>query len=86
MKGDHFVGKYYVVFDQQYKHEQEAFIQTGISKEDAEKEAPIFKKVSRATSNAKDKDVIQLQKMNNWVYEGFTSTYDQMGVYFDKIL
>ncbi|MEC8610958.1 MAG: arginine--tRNA ligase [Bacteroidota bacterium] len=87
MKGDHFVGKYYVVFDQQYKHEQEALIQTGMSKEDAEKEAPIFKKAQELLVKweAKDKDVIQLwQKMNNWVYEGFTSTYDQMGVYFDK--
>ena len=87
MKGDHFVGKYYVVFDQQYKREQEALIQTGMSKEDAEKEAPIFKKAQELLIKweAKDKDVIELwQKMNNWVYEGFATTYDQMGVCFDK--
>ena len=30
-------------------------------------------------------EVIALwEKMNNWVYDGFTSTYDRMGVNFDK--
>ncbi|MGC6470204.1 MAG: arginine--tRNA ligase [Flavobacteriales bacterium] len=87
MKGDHFVGKYYVVFDQHYKKEQEALIQTGMSKDDAEKEAPIFKKAQELLIKweAKDKEVIELwKKMNNWVYDGFATTYDRMGVSFDK--
>ena len=87
LKGDHFVGKYYIIFDQQYKKEQQALIQKGMSKDHAEKEAPIFKKAQKLLIKweAKDKEVIELwQKMNNWVYDGFATTYDRMGVGFDK--
>ena len=87
LKGDHFVGKYYIIFDQQYKKEQQALIQKGMSKDDAEKEAPIFKKAQELLIKweAKDKEVIELwQKMNNWVYDGFATTYYRMGVGFDK--
>ena len=87
MKGDHFVGKYYVIFDKYYKAEQAELVESGMSKEDAEKQAPLFKKAQELLRQweAKDTEVIALwQKMNNWVYDGFASTYDRMGVNFDK--
>lgn len=87
IKGDHLVGKYYVVFDQQYKKEQQALIAQGRSKEEAEKESPIFKRAQELLIKweAKDKEVIKLwQMMNAWVYDGFEQTYQRMGVSFDK--
>ena len=87
MKGDHFVGKYYVIFDKQYRAEQEELVGQGMSKEDAEKEAPLFKKAQDLLRKweAKDKEVIALwEKMNSWVYDGFSNTYKRMGVDFDK--
>ncbi len=87
MKGDHFVGKYYVIFDKHYRAEQAELVESGMSKEDAENQAPLFKKAQELLRQweAKDAEVIALwEKMNNWVYDGFASTYDRMGVNFDK--
>ena len=87
MKGDHFVGKYYVIFDKHYRAEQEELVNQGMSKDDAEKEAPLFKKAQDLLRKweAKDKEVIALwEKMNSWVYDGFSNTYKRMGVKFDK--
>ena len=87
IKGDNFVGKYYVIFDKHYRAEQNELVKSGMSKEDAEKEAPLFKKAQELLRQweAKDAEVIALwEKMNNWVYAGFASTYDRMGVNFDK--
>jgi len=87
MKGDHFVGKYYVIFDQHYKSQQEQLILKGLTKADAEKQAPLFKKAQDLLIKweAKDAETIALwQKMNGWVYDGFESTYRRMGVDFDK--
>ena len=87
IKGDHFVGKYYVIFDKHYRAEQSELVENGMSKEDAEKQAPLFKKAQELLRQweAKDAEVIALwEKMNNWVYDGFASTYDRMGVEFDK--
>ncbi|MBJ59380.1 MAG: arginine--tRNA ligase [Flavobacteriales bacterium] len=87
IKGDHFVGKYYVIFDKHYRVEQAELVESGMSKEDAEKQAPLFKKAQELLRQweAKDSEVIALwQKMNNWVYSGFASTYDRIGVNFDK--
>jgi len=87
MKGDHFVGKYYVIFDKYYRAEQAELVESGMSKEDAEKQAPLFKKAQELLRQweAKDAEVIALwEKMNNWVYDGFALTYDRMGVNFDK--
>jgi arginyl-tRNA synthetase len=87
IKGDHLVGKYYVEFDKHYKKEITELITTGISKEQAEKEAPIFKKAKDMLVKweAKDVEVRALwEKMNGWVYEGFSTTYSRIGVDFDK--
>lgn len=88
MKGDHFVGKYYVEFDKHYKIEMEALIATGVSKEDAMQEAPLFKETQQMLKKWEegDSEVVALwEKMNSWVYDGFESTYKAMGVDFDKL-
>ena len=42
LKGDKFVGDYYIKFDQVYKKEVEALIKNGSSEEDAKQNAPIL--------------------------------------------
>lgn len=88
IKGDHLVGKYYVLFDKHYKKEVEEMVTGGIDKETAEKTAPILLKAQELLRKweAKDKDTISLwEKMNGWVYKGFDETYYRMGVDFDKV-
>jgi arginyl-tRNA synthetase len=88
MKGDHLVGKYYVVFDRQHKSEVKDLVEKGLSEADAEKQAPIMKLAIEMLQKweAKDKATIELWgTMNNWVYSGFASTYKRMGVDFDKL-
>lgn len=87
IKGDHLIGKYYVEFDKYYKEEVAELIDSGMKKESAEKEAPIFKKAQQMLVKweAKDAEVRMLwEKMNSWVYEGFAITYARLGVDFDK--
>jgi arginyl-tRNA synthetase len=88
IKGDHLVGKYYVLFDKQYKSEIAALLAQGVSEADAEREAPIMKQAIDLLRKweAKDTDTMGLWKrMNGWVYDGFDKTYRQMGVAFDKL-
>lgn len=87
-KGDHFVGDYYVKFNDEYKKQVEELIATGVSKEDAEKQAPIMKATQQMLLDweAGKPDVIELWKnMNSWVYDGFDTTYKTIGSDFDKI-
>ncbi|RXK85610.1 arginine--tRNA ligase [Filimonas effusa] len=86
-KGDHFVGDYYVKFNDIYKAEVEALLAKGLAKEEAEKEAPIMKAAQQMLVDweAGKPEVIALwQRMNNWVYQGFDATYKQIGSDFDK--
>ncbi|MCB9365319.1 MAG: arginine--tRNA ligase [Flavobacteriales bacterium] len=88
LKGDHLVGKYYVEFDKAYKQEIEALVNFGIEKEQAEKEAPIFKEAQAMLLKWEqgDEEVVALWKtMNTWVYDGFDVTYNTMGVDFDEL-
>lgn len=88
LKGDHLVGKYYVEFDKAYKKEISQLIEKGLTKEEAEKEAPIFKQAQEMLLKWEngDKEVVDLwKKMNGWVYQGFDVTYQTMGVDFDEI-
>lgn len=43
IKGDHLVGDYYVLFGQKHKEQIVELVNQGLSKEDAEKEAPVMK-------------------------------------------
>ena len=87
IKGDHFVGKYYVLFDKQYKKEIAELIDKGIDSKLAEEKAPILLKAKEMLLRweKKEKSVIDLwKKMNSWVYDGFEKTYNRLGVDFDK--
>lgn len=87
MKGDHFVGKYYVIFDKEYKKQIDELVTEGQSEEEAKKNAPIILEAQEMLQKweAGDSEVVKLwETMNNWVYKGFESTYNRMGVDFDK--
>lgn len=87
LKGDHLVGKYYVVFDKEYKKEIEALKSEGQSEDEAKKNAPLIQEaqVMLQKWEAGDEEVLNLWKtMNGWVYAGFDKTYKQLGVDFDK--
>ncbi len=88
IKGDHFVGDYYVLFGNELKKQVEAGIQSGLTKERAEKEAPLMKDAQQMLVDweAGKPDVIVLWRMmNSWVYAGFDITYKRIGSDFDKI-
>lgn len=86
-KGDHFVGDYYVKFNDEYKKQVTELMTAGKTKEEAEKEAPIMKATQQMLLDweAGKPEVIELWKtMNSWVYAGFDVTYKKIGSDFDK--
>jgi arginyl-tRNA synthetase len=86
-KGDHFVGEYYVKFNDEYKKQVEELIAGGMKKEEAEKEAPIMKGTQQMLldwENGKPEVIELWKKMNSWVYEGFDVTYKRIGSDFAK--
>ena len=87
LKGDHLIGKYYVLFDKLYKAEIENLVLGGMQKEEAEKKAPIMLEAQNLLLKWEngDAETITLWKlMNGWVYDGFNATYKNIGVDFDK--
>ena len=87
-KGDHFVGDYYVKFNDEYKKQVGELIKGGMQKEDAEKDAPIMKSAQQMLFDweAGNPEVLELwKKMNSWVYQGFDVTYKRIGTDFAKI-
>lgn len=88
IKGDHLVGKYYVEYDRRFKEEVQHLVNKGMTKEEAEKSAPIAKEIQEMLLKweAGDPETIALwKKMNGWVYDGFDVTYKLLGADFDKI-
>ena len=86
-KGDHLVGKYYVLFDKEYKRQIDELRSFGQTEEEAKKNAPIIKEAQEMLQQweAGNEKVISLWKMMNlWVYDGFGKTYEALGVNFDK--
>ncbi len=87
-KGDHLVGKYYVLFDKKYREQQSELQSQGYTAEEASKEAPIFKEAQKMLLQweASDSQTVALwEKMNSWVYSGFSQTYKRLGVDFDQL-
>ncbi|HVZ97330.1 MAG TPA: arginine--tRNA ligase [Chitinophagaceae bacterium] len=87
-KGDHFVGDYYVKFNDEYKNEVKELTDKGIDEKQAEKDAPIMKEAQQMLLDWEQgkPDVVQLWKtMNGWVYKGFDKTYKRIGADFDQI-
>lgn len=88
IKGDHLVGKYYVVFDKEYKKQHQELTEKGYTKDEAVKKAPILLEAQEMLQKWEEGDketVAKWKKMNSWVYDGFNATYDRMGVEFDQI-
>jgi arginyl-tRNA synthetase len=87
IKGDHLVGKYYVLFDKAYKEQVEELVAQGTDKEEAKKKAPLMLEAQEMLLKWEQGDahVVSLWKqMNSWVYAGFDETYRNIGVDFDK--
>ena len=87
LKGDHLVGKYYVIFDKEYKKQIATLKSTGQTEDEAKKNAPVIKQAQEMLLKweAGDPAVKELwSKMNGWVYEGFGETYKMLGVDFKK--
>ena len=88
MKGDHLVGKYYVIFDQHYKAEVKELMAQGMSEDEAKRQAPLIQEAQRMLlaweqGNPEVRNLWHM--MNGWVYAGFDETYRKLGVDFDKI-
>ena len=70
LKSDHFVGKYYVMFEQKLK-------------EDASLKDKVQKMVLQWEQG--DKETVALwKKMQKWALDGYKETYERLGVKFDK--
>ncbi len=86
-KGDHFVGDYYVKYNDAYKAEVAALVAGGMLQETAEKEAPILKGAQAMLLQWEQGDAATIdlwKRMNAWVYEGFEVTYKKIGSDFLK--
>ncbi len=87
LKGDHLVGKYYVIFDKEYKKEIELLKAQGQTEEEAKKNAPLIQEAQKMLLDweSGNAEVLALWiRMNGWVYDGFEVTYKNLGVDFDK--
>ena len=88
LKGDKLVGKYYVLFDKNYKEQIAELVASGIAEEKAAQDARIMQEAREMLQQweADEPKVKTLwATMNGWVYEGFESTYARLGVNFDKL-
>ena len=87
LKGDKLVGNYYVAFDKAYKEEINQLMAEGKTEEEAKKQAPILLEAQEMLLKweAGDTAVKALwSTMNQWVYDGFATTYKNLGVDFDS--
>ncbi|MDO9339954.1 MAG: arginine--tRNA ligase [Bacteroidales bacterium] len=88
MKGDHLVGKYYVLFEKEYRIQIEKLMIEGIDETEAKNSAPLMRETREMLLKweAGDNEIFDFWKMmNSWVYAGFDETYKKLGVDFDKI-
>jgi|TARA_B110000263_G_scaffold246089_1_gene256623 arginyl-tRNA synthetase len=87
IKGDKFVGKFYVMFENEHKRQVTKLVNDGLSMDEANSSTEIMKMAKEVLLKweNKDKKIISLwKKMNAWVYDGFNKTYDLIEVDFDK--
>lgn len=87
IKGDHFVGGFYVEYSRIADAETQALVATGLTPEAAAKAAPIVLEAQEMLRKweAGDAEVLHLwNTMNNWVYAGFQETYQRIGIDFEK--
>jgi arginyl-tRNA synthetase len=87
VKGDALVGKYYVAFEQQYQKEIQVLLDKGLETDKAKSQAPIMLAAQKMLRDweAGEESVRSLwSTMNQWVYDGFADTYQNLGVDFDS--
>lgn len=87
IKGDHFVGSYYVAYNTIVTQQAQPWVDQGVERREAEKNTAIYAMAHDMLLKweAGDPEVRKLwQQMNNWVYEGFKETFSQIGVDFEK--
>jgi arginyl-tRNA synthetase len=88
IKGDHLVGKYYVIFDKELKKEISEWVLKGFSEEEAQKKSLLMQEAQTMLRKWEENDpeVKKIwKKMNGWVYQGFNKTYKQLSIRFDEI-
>ena len=99
-KGDHFVGRYYILFEKELQREKEEWLRkkevdvAGLNASRKEQLEVEFMEESSLMAEtrellrkweAHDPEVWSLwQRMNAWVYEGFEETYGKLGIDFDR--
>lgn len=86
IKGDHLVGKYYVLFDKKLKEEMADLIAKGSDKETAKKKSTLLLAIQNMLNDWEmgDAEVLSVWKMmNSWVLKGFEETYKNIGIHFD---
>ena len=87
LKGDKFVGDYYIMFDKIHKEQMKDLIESGMDKDLASESTDIMKSAKEELTKWEnnDKETREIWKMmNDWVYDGFDKTYSLLGVSFDK--
>ena len=87
IKGDHYVGKYYVKFNQEYEKQVNDLIKNGNDEKYARENAQILTEAKNLLIKweKKDTEVIKIwKKMNSWVVEGFNETLEKLDVIFDS--
>ncbi|TGE23652.1 arginine--tRNA ligase [Hymenobacter aquaticus] len=87
IKGDHLVGKYYVLFEKHYREQVQQLVAEGVAEDTAKASAPLMLEARDMLQKweAGDEEVVSLwRQMNGWVYEGHNATYAAIGVDFDK--
>jgi arginyl-tRNA synthetase len=87
LKSDHLIGKYYVLFDQKHKEEIAALVASGYSREDATNQAPLMKEAQEMLQKWEkgDSEIHRIWRtLNDWALKGFNTTYNRLGVDFDK--
>jgi arginyl-tRNA synthetase len=88
LKGDHLIGKYYILFDKMHKEEIASLVHLGCSEEEATNQSELMKEAQEMLQkweNA-DEDVLTIwHMMNDWAYKGFDKTYQRLGIQFDYI-
>ncbi len=88
LKGDHLIGKYYVLFDKKHKEEIAEFVHRGYTDDDAFNQAPLMKEAQELLQKweSADEETLSIWRLlNGWTYDGFEKTYARLGVDFDKI-
>ena len=87
IKGDVFVGNYYVKYNNEYEKQVKDLISQGQDEKNAKKNSKIFIEAQDLLRKweSGDEEVISLWKiMNSWVYDGFSKTYDNLNIKFDS--